>query len=86
MCYYFHIKDERADCINLKLMIKIKANGREYSLKLSTTISRFIEEEGRDPRRVVVEYNGRAMKYSDFKDIEIKDGDRLEIMNIVAGG
>ena len=66
--------------------MKIVANSKELNIKEQTTISQLISSLGKNPMRCVVEYNGCAMPYSKFADIQLQDGDKLEIMQIVAGG
>lgn len=66
--------------------IKIKANGKDYSIDDEQTIGGFIEATGTNPRRCVVEYNSKPLRYADFAQIVLCDGDVLEIMEIVAGG
>lgn len=38
------------------------------------------------PRSVVVEHNGEAVAPSEFPRRQVREGDRLEIVKIVAGG
>ncbi len=67
--------------------MKITANARDYDIEDGApTVSKFIESLGLDASRCVVELNGRAMRFESFKDVPLKDGDVLEIMQIVAGG
>lgn len=66
--------------------IKIIANGAEYSVKKEKTVGEFIIETGIRPERCVVELNKKALKYSDFVDLKLSDGDVIEVMEIVAGG
>ncbi len=66
--------------------IKIKANSAEYAADDSQTVAEFIEKLGANPRRCVVEYNGAAMRYEQFAPVKLRDGDVLEVMEIVAGG
>lgn len=64
----------------------ITANSKPYSVQDGTTVSAFIEQMGENPKRCVVELNGDAMRFEQYKDILLKEGDVLEIMRIVAGG
>lgn len=64
----------------------IIANGRPVSAKLSCTIEEFIVAQDLLPRSVVVEHNGEAVAPSEFSQRQLKAGDRLEIVKIVAGG
>ena len=64
----------------------ILANGRATEAKLPCSIEEFLLAEGLLPRSVVVEHNGEAVAPSEFAQRQLKAGDRLEIVKIVAGG
>ena len=66
--------------------MKIVANSKELNVEEQTTISELISSLGKNPMRCVVELNGEAMPYSKFANINLKEGDILVIMQIVAGG
>ncbi len=64
----------------------VVANGKETETELPSTIERFVQSQGLLPRSVVVELNGQAVAPSEFGRRELRAGDRLEIVRIVAGG
>jgi len=64
----------------------IIANGRETAATLPCTIEQFLVGQGLLPRSVVVEHNGEAVAPSEFARRELRAGDRLEVVKIVAGG
>ena len=64
----------------------IIANGEHIQANLPCSIEVFLREQGFLPRSVVVEHNGTAVAPSDFANHQLRDGDRLEIIKIVAGG
>ena len=64
----------------------ITANGQPIATKLPCTIEAFLVAQGLLPRSVVVEHNGEAVAPSEFARRPLNDGDRLEIVKIVAGG
>lgn len=66
--------------------MKITANSKIYEKTGNLTVSDFIRSIGANPKRCVVEYNGKAMRFAQFENIELRDGDKLEIMSVVAGG
>ena len=65
---------------------RVIANGREVQANLPCSLEQFLVEQKLLPRSVVVELNGEAVTPSEFSQRQIKDGDRLEIVKIVAGG
>ena len=62
------------------------ANGRETPMELPCTVEQFLIAQGLLPRSVVVEHNGEAVAPSEFSRRQVKSGDRLEVVKIVAGG
>jgi thiamine biosynthesis protein ThiS len=64
----------------------IRANGEMIQTPLPCTLEQFLVARGQLPRSVVVERNGEAVAPSEFPDVLLVDGDRLEIIRIVAGG
>lgn len=64
----------------------ITANGKQVPLDQPCTIEQFLLSQNLLPRSVVVEHNGEAVAPSEFGRRFIAIGDRLEIVQIVAGG
>lgn len=64
----------------------ITANGQSIEAKLPCTIEEFLVAQKLLPRSVVVEHNGEAVAPSEFSRRQLKAGDKLEIVKIVAGG
>jgi thiamine biosynthesis protein ThiS len=62
------------------------ANGQHIQACLPCSIEEFLVAQKLLPRSVVVEHNGEAVAPSEFAKRQIKAGDRLEIVKIVAGG
>ncbi len=62
------------------------ANGERVTADVPCSLEKFLSHHQMLPRSVVVEHNGEAVAPSQFAGREIRDGDRLEIVRIVAGG
>jgi sulfur carrier protein len=62
------------------------ANGRKVDAPLPCSLADFLRGRQFPPRSVVVEHNGEAVAPSEFERRPLEDGDRLEIVRIVAGG
>ena len=62
------------------------ANGEDVAVVFPCTLEEFLVRRGMKPRSVVVELNRRAVAPSEFGALELKPGDSLEIVRIVAGG
>lgn len=67
-------------------MSSIVANGKAVTTRLPCSIEEFLLAQNLLPRSVVVEHNGEAVAPSEFAGRQLKEGDRLEIVKIVAGG
>ncbi len=62
------------------------ANGQRVETRLPCSIEQFLLGRNLLPRSVVVEHNGEAVAPSEFTRRQVRAGDRLEIVKIVAGG
>jgi len=67
-------------------MNHITANGQKIAATLPCSIETFLLAQQLLPRSVVVEHNGEAVAPSEFSQRQLKAGDKLEIVKIVAGG
>lgn len=65
---------------------QVVANGKSVEAQLPCTIEQFLIRQKLLPRSVVVEHNGEAVAPSEFPARALANGDRLEIVRIVAGG
>lgn len=66
--------------------INVTANGRGYPIESGTTLADFVRARGLDPRMVVAERNGEPVTPNGLQNTRLTDGDRLEIVRVVAGG
>jgi sulfur carrier protein len=66
--------------------VRVTANGRELEVDGSMTVAAFVRSRGLDPRYVVVERNGEPLERTRYEEVELADGDRLELVRAVAGG
>jgi thiamine biosynthesis protein ThiS len=64
----------------------VTANGQRVESKLPCSIAEFLVARKLLPRSVVVEHNGEAVAPSEFPGRQLRAGDRLEIVKVVAGG
>jgi thiamine biosynthesis protein ThiS len=67
-------------------MISVTANGRTYPVQSGRTIADFVRERGLQPGMVVVERNGEPVTPAAVHSTQLGDGDRLEVVRVVAGG
>ena len=62
------------------------ANGQRIAAAVPCSIEQFLLAQKLRPRSVVVELNGQAVVPSEFGQRQLATGDKLEIVQIVAGG
>ncbi|MGH2546011.1 MAG: sulfur carrier protein ThiS [Actinomycetota bacterium] len=66
--------------------MRVTANGSEFEVDGAMTVAAFVRSRGLDPRYVVVERNGEPLERARYEEVELADGDRLELVRAVAGG
>ncbi len=64
----------------------IQLNGTSHPLPADSTISTLLKSLGLAEVPVLVEWNGTALFPREFPTTNLTDGDRIEIIRIVAGG
>lgn len=64
----------------------VRINGTKRELPENTTLLQLLQERGIDPRTVVVEYNYEIIPRERYPEIALREGDNLEIVQMVAGG
>ena len=67
-------------------MNAVIANGKTIQAQVPCSIEAFLKDQNFLPRSVVVELNGEAIAPSEFGTRAVTAGDKLEIVQIVAGG
>lgn len=66
--------------------MKIYANDQTFDPSPGTGLAEFLTSLGYTPGQVVVERNGEALTPSEIQRTCLAENDRLEIVQIVAGG
>lgn len=66
--------------------MQIRVNGEEVACTPGMTLLAFLEQQGLNPRAVVVERNRDIVKAEALGDIRLDQGDTLEILHFVGGG
>lgn len=61
-------------------------NGNEHPLTSNLSINDLLTEIGLGEKPVVVELNQKALFPREYPDTTLRNGDRLEIITIAAGG
>lgn len=66
--------------------MELTVNGERRTFPGPTTLAGFLAAHGLEPRRVVVEHNREIVARDRYEDIELREGDTLEIVQMMAGG
>jgi sulfur carrier protein len=67
-------------------MMKITLNGENRSLERPLTISELLLEMGATGKRVAVEVNQEIVPRSEHAQYQIKNDDRVEVVQAIGGG
>lgn len=66
--------------------MKISLNGEPHEIAGPMTVNALLAALKIDSRRVAVEHNLKVLKRAAFDEVEIREGDEVEIVNFVGGG
>lgn len=66
--------------------VAIVVNGKPRALRTGATVSSLLTDANLDPIAVFVEYNDEPLERERFSTTEFKEGDRIEIAQMVGGG
>ena len=68
----------------MELLLKVNGADRRFARPL--TLQEFVGELGIEGKRVAIERNGEIVPRSRYGEVELADGDRLEVVVAVGGG
>jgi len=66
-------------------MIHLLINSEPRETK-AISLEILFDELGLPAPLLLVEYNGRALHRSEWEEVKLSEGDRLELMSVAAGG
>jgi sulfur carrier protein len=66
--------------------MKISLNGETTDAREAKTISELIDRYELPPQSVLVEHNGLALHRHEWPERRLAEGDRIELIRVVAGG
>lgn len=66
--------------------VEIQLNGEPRKVGDGCTVAELLEELGRHPRTVAVEYNGDILPRQEYAATPLAAGDRVEVVGFVQGG
>ena len=66
--------------------MKILINGETRQFEESKTITGLVADRSLEPKMVLIEHNGTALHRSEWTTRLLSEGDRIEILQVAAGG
>jgi len=66
--------------------IQVHVNGKEREVRSGLSVHALVESFDLNPLLIVVELNREILNRDQFKDVEITDGDAVELVHFVGGG
>lgn len=66
--------------------IHVRLNGRDRSIRAGMSVRELLESLDLNPGLVVVERNREILDRERYGDVEVREGDTLELVHFVGGG
>lgn len=66
--------------------LSVTINGEERRLQAPLSVRALLADLGLEPAKIAVERNLEIVPRSRYAEVEIADGDRLEIVQFIGGG
>ena len=77
-------RGERERLIDQQIEISLNGKPRQFAGPL--TLSLLLEQLGIDRRMVAAAHNGDVVPRDTYESVELKNGDRVEVVRMVGGG
>lgn len=66
--------------------MRISVNGEEADARGAQSVAELIDRFKMPPQSVLIEHNGVALRRREWPERTLAEGDRIEIIRVVAGG
>ncbi len=66
--------------------IQVQVNGKEREVRSGLSVHELVESFDLNPLLIVVELNREILDRDKFKDIQVSEGDAVELVHFVGGG
>ena len=66
--------------------MKVIVNGQAHSVANPQTIDGLVQQLKLIPETLLIEHNGRALHRREWQRQAVQDGDKIELIRVVAGG
>lgn len=64
----------------------MQVNGKEREVQSGLSVHELVESFDLNPRLIVVELNREILSRDQFKDVQVSEGDAVELVHFVGGG
>ncbi|ONI41183.1 thiamine biosynthesis protein ThiS [Candidatus Epulonipiscium fishelsonii] len=61
-------------------------NGKQINIEENVTLAQFIQDNNYDIKKIAVELNLNIIPKFEYKNVILKDSDKLEVVSFVGGG
>ncbi len=66
--------------------IQVQVNGKEREVRSGLSVHELVESFDLNPLLIVVELNREILSRDQFKDVQVSEGDAVELVHFVGGG
>ena len=66
--------------------MNVRVNGKEMSIEAGTTVKQLLEQRQLSPNVVACELNEKILRRATLGEVLLKEGDVLEIIQMIGGG
>ncbi len=66
--------------------IQVHVNGKEREVRSGLSVHELVESFDLNPMLIVVELNREILSRNQFKDVQVLEGDAVELVHFVGGG
>ena len=66
--------------------IQVQVNGKEREVQSGLSVHQLVESLDLNPLLIVVELNREILSRDQFKDVQVSEGDAVELVHFVGGG
>ncbi len=67
-------------------MAKIQLNGKKITLKSNFSLLDLIKKYKLINKKIAIEYNGKIIQKTNYKNRILKNNDKIEIVHFIGGG
>lgn len=70
----------------MERILQLSVNGQAREAQAGTSLAMLLDQLAIDAHKVAIEHNLHIVARSRYHDVQLEDGDRLEIVQFVGGG